>query len=80
MPDGEPMITRSDVDKLLSIRAAGAPLLSLCLRVPREWMARRDQRLAIGIVEPPDELATVGLDACIAAVGQHAIDALLARA
>ena len=42
-----------------------------------DWMARRDQRLAAGILEPPDELTVVGLDACIAAAGQHAIDTLL---
>jgi hypothetical protein len=31
MQGGEPMITRADVDKLLSIRAAGPSLLSLYL-------------------------------------------------
>jgi len=45
------MITRSDVDKLLSIRAAGPSLLSLYLRVPRdpaqlrELPARADELL-----------------------------------
>jgi len=34
LPDGEPMITRTHVDKLLSIRATGPSLLSLDLRVP----------------------------------------------
>jgi peptide chain release factor subunit 1 len=42
------------------------------------WMARRDQRLAAAILrEPSRGLTAVGLDACIAAAGQHAIDALL---
>jgi len=43
-----------------------------------DWTARRDQRLAAGIVgDPPDGLTALGLDACIAAAGQHAIDTLL---
>ena len=36
LPDGEPIITRADVDKLLGVRASGPSLLSLYLRVPRD--------------------------------------------
>jgi hypothetical protein len=47
-------------------------------RVIADWTARRDQRLAAGIRrDPPGELTAVGLDACIVAAGQHAIDTLL---
>jgi hypothetical protein len=50
----------------------------LASRVIADWMSRRDQRLAAEILqEPPGKLTAVGLDACIAAAGQHAIDTLL---
>ncbi len=50
----------------------------LASTVIADWMARRDQRLVAEILqEPPDGLAAVGLDACIAAAGQYAIDTLL---
>ena len=50
----------------------------LASRVIADWLVRRDQRRAAGIVgEPPGELTAIGVDACIAAARQHAIDALL---
>jgi hypothetical protein len=50
----------------------------LASRVIAGWMTRRDQRLAAGILrEPPGKLTVVGLDACLAAAGQHAVDTLL---
>jgi hypothetical protein len=50
----------------------------LAASVIADWMARRDQRLAAGILrEPPGKLTVIGVDACLAAAGQHAIDALL---
>jgi peptide chain release factor subunit 1 len=50
----------------------------LASRVIADWTARRDQLLAAEIgQEPRGELTAVGLDACLAAAGQHAIEALL---
>jgi hypothetical protein len=50
----------------------------LASRVIADWMTRRDRRMAAWILqEPPGKLTAIGLDACLAAAGQHAIDTLL---
>jgi len=54
-----------------------ARVRDLAERVVADWLARRDQRLITEFGEEPGELTAVGLDACLAAAGQHAIDALL---
>lgn len=53
----------------------------LASTVIADWLARRDLRLAAEILrQPPGKLTAVGLDACIAAAGQQAIDTVLVPA
>jgi Bacterial archaeo-eukaryotic release factor family 10 len=54
-----------------------AKVRNLADRIVTDWLARRDQRLIAEFLEEPAELTATGLDACIIAGGQHAIDTLL---
>ena len=58
-----------------------AKVRDLAGRVIDDWVSRRDQHLASQILqEPPDGLTATGLSACLAGVGQHAIQLLLVPA
>jgi hypothetical protein len=54
-----------------------ARVRDLAERVVADWLTRRDQRLITEFGEEPGELTAAGMDACIAAAGQHAIETLL---
>jgi len=58
-----------------------ARVRELAGRVIRDWVSAREQELVSQILrQPPDGLTAVGLDACLAAAGQRAIDVVLVPA